>query len=536
MTHWFDRLAKLLASGHLSRRDIFRWTFRAGLAAASAKFSGDAHALAQVFPRNRLHLGDTCTITNEGSRFTHKLTVSSLFKGKRLSLSQTIITDLANLHGGKTPSGKINKSAILYITIGEEQLLNSKYDLIHRLEDNNNPQIVINSQYGNSIRGLKNSQIIINNRFVEGTLDGRSILPFAVEQRAPSRGSIRFRDNRPAPKVEIDPELSRAIQALLDKVKTVVSNCQPQKLKSTSFLQGELRLPISEAELNTYGWIDASYQTDVPDSYSALDSSKPQYLAQNFVDQSSPSCRGCLDACFTTNLICTTAIIGTGFLCIIFPISCPSVAAAIACETGAAACYAGCYIPSIGGCCPISCGSLGFLQGKCCGEKETCVNSFQYLDREYGCCPEGQTVCNNVCCSPGVTACLSNGTCGCTPNLKNCGNNCCKPTETCCAGDCCGPSDVCLPQGCCQSPRHACGSNCCPPFNICCNGVCCGLNQQCINGQCQTAPCPPGQVPCPVTPGQCCPPNYTCCAYNTCCPPGYQCCGSRGCINTTCIF
>jgi hypothetical protein len=64
-----------------------------------------------------------------------------------------------------------------------------------------------------------------------------------------------------------------------------------------------------------------------------------------------------------------------------------------------------------------------------------------------------------------------------------------------------------------------------------CNGVCCNFNQTCVNGKCTDTVCPLGQVACPWTPGQCCPPGLECCANNLCCDPSItECCGGRGCV------
>lgn len=160
-----------------------------------------------------------------------------------------------------------------------------------------------------------------------------------------------------------------------------------------------------------------------------------------------------------------------------------------------------------------------FCAGSCCDGE--CITYRAGTVQTQVCCPKPHVLCGAtdvgpICCAP---------------------NNCQKsPTgkQICCASPLCGGEVCCESPAICQDGLcgigQRCGNTFCG-FAVCCNGVCCDFNQTCVNGKCTTAICLPGQVPCPVTPNQCCPLHFQCCANNTCCDPSEtECCGARGCV------
>jgi hypothetical protein len=181
----------------------------------------------------------------------------------------------------------------------------------------------------------------------------------------------------------------------------------------------------------------------------------------------------------------------------------------------------------------------------CCGPFGPCNRGQYCADATFCiCCPAGQSFCGGNCCD-GTCLTYNKGTSAenrvCCPK-PTVGPICCAPNncqtsasggQVCCAhpplcGElCCEPPATCHNSQCGFNP---CGNTFCG-FAHCCDGVCCGFNHTCVDGLCTNATCPSGQVPCPVTPGQCCPPNFQCCANNTCCDPSTtECCGGRGCV------
>ena len=129
-------------------------------------------------------------------------------------------------------------------------------------------------------------------------------------------------------------------------------------------------------------------------------------------------------------------------------------------------------------------------------------------------CPQGQKLCNGICCAPNSFCDTSNnGNCStCAVNQTVCGRNCCQAgyicdshTDTCiqCAtslcsyfnpetqknkSDCLDVGQSCTNDGPCNSLniyQQGNSSYCCT--NGLCNGICCGVGQVCENGKCMTA-------------------------------------------------
>lgn len=199
-------------------------------------------------------------------------------------------------------------------------------------------------------------------------------------------------------------------------------------------------------------------------------------------------------------------------------------------------------------CCPN--GTTGCSGDSCCTSDQYCANSFWGV-----CCKKGQSLCAGYCCD-GTCLKTAAGSETCCPKTSVCGSNCCSSEEKClqspggpicctiggqlCGSQCCGPGAICRNGQCFYGTP--CGNTHCGLVNpVCCNGVCCSSNQTCVNGRCTGTQCPTygggwfkmQEVPCPDTPGMCCPWNTECCAsVKQCCAPGKECCGARGCVPT----
>ncbi len=285
----------------------------------------------------------------------------------------------------------------------------------------------------------------------------------------------------------------------------------------------------------------------------------------NFCCPSQTNC--CFDTCCDqNNPVCVNAentTGGTGYCCPPGQMGCPGVAPPAG---------VGGMSVIVNTCCPT--GST-CCNGACCSQGQYCANSTWGV-----CCPTGQQWCatgatvsvtnvisgqtsivNAMACCDGTCLGDAQGNLVCCPQAQVCGSTCCLSGWHCmttasgkrvccdhglCGGElCCGVNDVCTkvvnPRNGqttyrCAPPGVPCGNTYCGVANpVCCNGVCCASNQTCVNGRCTGPACPPGQVPCPYTPNQCCPPNYVCCGGgptgHSCCNPATQiCCGGRGCL------
>jgi len=382
----------------------------------------------------------------------------------------------------------------------------------------------------------------LDHRTVQGTIENRPVAPFQAAQPHDER-SIRFQDNRPAPSVQMAPQVRQQVQGLVAKVAEQIASCRtPQR-------RGERGGDIRLAQLPGRPGVDpllGKSDTDPPIKVS--------------VD--GVACNECKQACAEGALECHALALAGSW----FP---PVLAAAwVTCIGRAGVCSLRCHLPDHA-CCPVWCSADAGSTDYCCGHSETCFQASAYNPPPEGhCCPPGRVVCRNECCAANISSCAPNGVCGCPQGITLCGNVCCPPGQTCCGGRCCRP-DFCQNGVCRDVPRGAlCGGQTCGPFDNCCGGRCC--TGTCVNNQC----CPPGRgcgSAC-CAPGQncidparsvcqaptlrcrgvgvrpcrtqlangsyteiCCRGGVECCA-GKCCPTGQQCCFNSRNIESGCCF
>lgn len=485
MAHWIDEVAKGFATGTLSRRDVLASCLRTGVAAAGTSLFGGMGLVGTAFAQP-VKRGD-CSIRISG---TQRIRSFSVVQGG-VTLQQ------------ETSFDRVNKTAASRIVITRGKNVVAKLD-VHVANDGAQKAT---ASYGLGVRGVSNAELTVQDgKTVQGTMDGRPLVPFPAADAPRSTSAVRFADGRPPPQITVDPEVTRAIPTLLKKAQVAAHSCsRPPRPLLQNRGAGNEHPPGSHD-----GSLCDQCESKCGDSYETC-------WIDNIADFFCPPC----------------AVVAVGS-CLVFY----------------GGCVGNCYLPG-NGCCPVLCGTP--VVDNCCGDGETC------MEEHHQCCPKGRVVCGNECCDLGIGNCAPDGSCGCPTDSVKCGNVCCKVGSTCCEGQCCPSNVPCINGMCCEAPMQVCGGGCCAPLTKCCNGVCCGDNNDictsgpnsvcCSRGQaCGSRCCPPGQVcndanagtcrasDCP--PGQvhtqcatehgaptsvCCPPNALCCA-GQCCQPGLLCC------------
>jgi hypothetical protein len=149
------------------------------------------------------------------------------------------------------------------------------------------------------------------------------------------------------------------------------------------------------------------------------------------------------------------------------------------------------------------------------------------------CCPEGYR-CGSGANTPGDPNCrctkaqLPDGSCGCPPKERECGERCCPKHRACCTGSslsprCCDPGDVCAPKVGSGPTGEMLGKPCCPPGRLI------------FDGHYRRACCPTGTVATGGSAGgnaarpdaDCCRPGDPHCCANVRCKRNEVCVGGR---------
>jgi hypothetical protein len=411
------------------------------------------------------------------------------------------------------------------------------------------PATDVTVRFGEGITGIREMTLSsTDGKTLRGEIDGRPILPFTIGS---DPSTLEFQDGKPAPVVGTKPGISVALQSIFRRAGEDAKLCSSSP---PAHAAGAPLMPLPTGPSNT-GRSDDTNSTE--------------------------GCEICMGGCVVTVTGATAACcIGT------FGLAC---GVCIATSTVAdPACIKACHFTGAP-CCPVSCGDvaccfggdtcLDTSRGVCCGPGTNACNGrqcCQSTDRclpDGTCCPQDQTVCNDVCCQPGQACSTENvccqqfqanlppvscrGICCAADEVCKDGVACCPPNEPICNGVCCRRGRCDSNGACCSVLSNGgklCGGTCCPVFSTCCGSVCCGGEAQCVNGTCcPTAQvcgricCPAGQtcqdantqrcgacasglVPCvpfpPSTP-VCCPSGTSCCA-GQCCPSGQICCDVAG--------
>jgi hypothetical protein len=559
MEHWFDRTAKFLAADALSRRDalksaatgaivaligsswarpLFGATQNAPLSGAGASVqnapllgAGESVCTRRILPSERIitvsassnHNGQSLTVrsvvTTTGARSSAATTIY-----QRIDLgSHLLFESTARIVPTRERSGRVG-AAISIVPVASQEI-----------------------HYGPAIQGARHVFLTTSSGTVQGSVDGR---PFTQAQH----GSVQ---------ISKDASLAQSVRDLIATANKSLSTCQTSTSRFTPAISSDecdqcrkqCDIQATACGIATASQVIAG---DIPGAFLGLGGCSYSYWSceDSCGKQGGPCCQvQCADdiCCGGGQFCCGPAGNPNGPAC---------------CDNGAVCTTANdpLYGP-ISYCCPPGSDPNGCVGGNeishsyfchqpnqtCCGNTTCPQGQFCAFPNFDLCCPQGQVACAEACCNgkcftynPGTSAefqacCAPENVCGdrCCPAGENCLTSatgakvCCAATALC--GEVCCANGMICSNGLCGWGTP-CGDNFCG-FAICCNGVCCLFNETCVNGQCTEATCPTGEVPCPVTPNQCCPPHFACCTNNTCCDPSKsECCGGRGCVPIgTCV-
>ncbi len=397
--------------------------------------------------------------------------------------------------------------------------------------------------------GTRKLELRSDGETIRGTCDDRELMPWPVRIRY---GRLRYADGTPVPPPTVSPNVQRKVTSLLRRL--------------------EADGPAAVRQLGVAATPEDVYPVTI---------GCPN-VGDGGGTVADASCNNCMSKCDITNASCIFGAVGS---CIFtFGIGCLAIAQ---CEATDVLCNNFCT-NSGGSCCPQDCGQ-GYPY--CCTASDVCCggpgnsNDFYYQGCcckgfvcdpvQNVCCPEGDTVCNSMCCGPGLE-CSAEGLCcphrpdgrfplscggKCCPTDASecCGDVCCKAGQLCqpvagtpgvccapglsiCEGVCCGSSNPCVGAGgtCCEG--IACGKECCGSFETCCHGACCAgvcTAQGCCDPVqvCGDNCCPPGFIcrrsigvkhTMECVPGSCPPGQFPCQNFEktmtTCCSTGQTCC------------
>jgi hypothetical protein len=553
--HWFDAFTKRLATSPGTRRHFLELGVAGGLLASWASLLRIPMASAQTpvetrkFPPPVPNKMAPCTQTNVGGKRTTTLSASSNYKGQLLTL-----TSISTLFGRRTAFGTFSQR----VELGGKLLYELTYNSVQALERASpggisptaTPLGRLEISYAPPIRGPRHVILKVDNKgVVQGFADGH-----AVTKEHPIV-------------VAIDPDLQKSMQDLFAGARRNLDQCGAgarNELVSDACQQCHYHCDIKvvACDITAIGGAVAN-----PVSLTGLVGCAYEYsTCENDCNQQGGPCCSvqCAGWCCGSGQFCCSGpqnssptCCDNGSVCVsgessgiyTYAYCCPAGSDPAGCQTGGeggeliaeycrkpgqiccgfTACDPGqCADPNWGLCCPTG---QSVCAGSCCDGNCITVDAGTPAERQE-CCPKPNLVCGGGCCPAEGNQCCGDNCCP----VGNCqpGNICCPPGQPICNGTCCAGGKCDAKGNCCAPPSHLCGESniCCTPFNICCGGACCEFNQTCVNGKCATATCPLGQVPCPDTPGMCCPPNLQCCPQTrTCCDrTKTECCGARGCV------
>lgn len=449
----FDHLTQVLAA-RLTRRHGLGLLGALGLATAAPSRETGAK---KPRKKKKKKAPARCTVSQNAASVT---TIVASYKGLSLSVVERAPANPTEAHTSVT-TVREKRALVLEITQTFGSGISTR----------------IQTRYGSAFQGFAESDLTTDGVTVSGTIDGRAIVPFAVNA-APD--TVEFQDGQPAPEA------------------TIRNGLVPQLTKL--FAQGE-------KAATACGRSRAARSGDVAAE-----------------DAFSPKCLLCKGGCSSTVASCLqgasglcTAALGVPFLGLALYAACCAAKFPICTKVGLE-CLDGCRESRT--CCPVECGNQP--DWTCCEEGQICLVAGDI--GTFRCCRAGLTPCHGQNCCPSPQRCMPNGACCIHPDFP-CGQNCCGPfTDNCCNGVCC--FGECLNGQCCARPSQRCGNSCCA--NACCNNVCCAAGEAChpTTGQCAVL-CPPNQDFCPTGGnGTCCSEIQDCCLRN-----GQWGCRASGCVD-----
>jgi hypothetical protein len=504
-----------------------------------------------------------CTFRQTDDEITFQLEASTSFRGESLTLSvQTLRSD--------------GQMSTLTFRLADRPVL--------QMESSSEDGVIkVHVIYGDAFAGIADSEVMVEKGTVSGVIDGRPTVPLLLARAVQDPNQIQFEDGGPPPRVRLDPDLDRAMRALIEQA-VRDANCVPDR----SARRSTTTTAVGPSAVSLGGGVSGVLliSVDALPSRSTL-----------VCDEVTEFCLACYFACDGALTACIAGCAWTLFgfpVCVAGCITVHQDTCIDACDTGVC-CSVDCGNDPPSSCC---CEGHTCCGGVCCekdeeckdgnvccpAEQEVCAGMCCPADTECKkdegvCCPKDVVACSGACCNTGEdctdrTCCTSKhvvceGVC-CPKEDDDCqkGGVCCPNSQIVCDGTCCPPKNICWPpekpvccpdgqvcgntccdelsrcvdkatSTCCAFTESLCAGTCCPSGDACikdaccpggqiCGQTCCPPNNYCADEKKQTCkPCSEGQTPCPTSikgAPHCCPVGTSCCGNGKCCPQGIPCC------------
>ena len=219
----FDAIAKRLAAGPASRRAALRALAggalggllglldRAGVEDAGAhdalrrcKKIKDRQQRKRCIKKARAHNRRHCSVGPDGA-VNHA--AEARFDGQPLRVEQTV----------QQFGSRGETAGRMALTLGGAPLLT------HEIEGAAGT-VTVTVTYGEAFRGINQAWFTNDGTTIQGEIDGRAIEPLPADG---DPRQARFADGGPPPEVRVDPELAKAIRALLQRAKEEAKACDP---------------------------------------------------------------------------------------------------------------------------------------------------------------------------------------------------------------------------------------------------------------------------------------------------------------------
>lgn len=495
MEHWFDGLAKGLASGGVSRREVLKLSIQGAVAAAVGSVlptramarAGSGKPVSPVAPFSTEQRGP-CSISRDGRTTTLKYGVQSVLNGKQLTHGCEITFDPGATRGD---AKSIKITSTTTVRLGDDPLLT-----INR--DSQGGSTQFKYSYGQAFQGVHEAVFTSDGKTIEGTVDNRAISSHPV---GADFSTIKYADGNPAPGVKLDAAVGNALSALMKQAKDTASTCKNAGgSRSSNDADNWLQSLARRRRASSFGSRPVAEIASLSPAAlalapSALGALEPLAVPDGFGEGfgmgqiGGSGCTDCQNDCAGTYAECEAAAGGgcvAAFICPPCGAACEGLAL-VACSVAGGDCLSACDDAG-NACCPVACSS----NGSCCGKGQQCTPNGN-------CCPGGVQICNNQCCSPGGICC---GSACCSPGQICKDGVCCAADRNVCHGVCCAEGSVCSTEGiCCKPIKNG-------RTPISCSGTCCSGEQKCGK-------------PFPGSGGICCDPEHIC---------GDFCC-QAGCVN-----
>jgi hypothetical protein len=302
MQHWFDELSKGFAAGRISRRQILSYGLKAGVFGLSSALPGSSPLAARgsdpsdpsdpqsrpeqksrhvQLAQQRVRRGN-CTFETRRNFHSHELYAAH----RSLELRLHRINDYEGRHRSTRYLIHHNRAELLTFEVSRQA----------------NGLLTFSHRYSEGVRGITSSVLTSSDgRTFRGSIDGRQLVPFSIDQAPRSLNTAQFVDRRPAPTLTIPPAVEGELNGLFEAARNDMAGCRSTR-------RGALPAP------ERYAAVPPASGASTP---TILDSVPVQRVAQNQAvgrgTDIDGECSDCQLSCQEALAICTAPVVVATF-------------------------------------------------------------------------------------------------------------------------------------------------------------------------------------------------------------------------------